>query len=368
MTLSLNLRLAIASHYSEQARSRWMQCSQVAWNDLAQEATVNRLAPLLYHSLTKFPRADVPDAVLDHLRTVYYATAARNMQMHEQLKRVTDALDKIGVRYILLKGAALIQDVYEGNMALRPMSDIDILVDSKDFPAALSQIETFAQRDGIMLLDENFISHHQGFLLPNNVTIELHSRLLNLAFYINKLQFDMLWWSRGNRVGFSPKHQFVHLCAHAFLHHQSIPHFGADAGFVYQQLKDKSGFLQIAYKNDLIQTVKRGLVQIQSQWFIEIPDELIVAINQAVPTYRERFYLFCAAKPSWLRFARWIAQPSISLRIRYIWYAMFPTKAYLHTHWPNLNLKQPRWKVYLQRFTWLLRQDRARRLLRSKHF
>ena len=143
MTLSLNLRLAIASHYSEQARSRWMQCSQVAWNDLAHEATVNRLAPLLYYSLTKFPRTDVPDVVLEKLRTVYYATAARNMQMHEQLKRVTDALDEIGVRYILLKGAALIQDVYEGNMALRPMSDVDLLVAPEDFPTVREQLATF---------------------------------------------------------------------------------------------------------------------------------------------------------------------------------------------------------------------------------
>ena len=103
MTVSLHLRLAVAAHYSEEARSLWLNNTDVEWEQLTQEAIVNRLAPLLYHSLKKFPRSDVTATSLELLRTVYYATAARNMQMHQQLKRVTDALDEIGARNTLAR-------------------------------------------------------------------------------------------------------------------------------------------------------------------------------------------------------------------------------------------------------------------------
>ena len=351
MTLSLNLRLAIASHYSEQARSRWMQCSQVAWNDLAHEATVNRLAPLLYYSLTKFPRTDVPDVVLEKLRTVYYATAARNMQMHEQLKQVTDALDEIGVRYILLKGAALIQDVYEGNMGLRPMSDIDILIDPAQFSVARTKIETFATPKALIVADD-FSLHHQSYYLDDDVCIELHSRLLSLGHYINKPSFEALWDSQQGMVGFSAEYQFVHLCAHAFFHHRHTnTHFGADAAFVSQLIKDWDLVVQIAVQNSLVESLKMGMDSLRKDWlfapvYLESPD-----LSYLSATLLERFYMFCVARPVWRRFAQWVSLPTRQDKIKFIKAKLFPSKEYLLRVWPTLDYSKSRWKVYLQRLS-----------------
>lgn len=354
MAVSRELRLAIASHYSDSARDQWRNYIPHDWDALVHEAVVARLAPLLYDSIKKLPREDAPVECIERLRKVYYATGIRNAEMHRQLKRVTDALDKIGVRYILLKGAALIQDVYGGNVALRPMSDVDILVNTVDFRAARAALSAIAEQRPSSV-DDDFTIHHHGYYF-DNVSVELHSRLLNFHFYADKPTFEQLWMSKGNNVGLGNTQQFVHLCAHAcFHHHQEVEYFGADAGFVSVEL-DWSTVLAFSSANQLTQVVQWGVTQLQHDWFVSIPSDVEAQLFVTTATLRERFYFMMASSlPLW-RLAKWLGRPNLNKKISYVWAKIIPSRAFMETYWMKPDEDpQPLWRLHLKRLVTLPR-------------
>lgn len=80
-------------------------------------------------------RVDVPPAALARLEAVYYEQAAGNALLHAALRDLLAAFRDAGMSIVVLKGAALAEMVY-GNLALRPMRDLDLLVREGDVPAA----------------------------------------------------------------------------------------------------------------------------------------------------------------------------------------------------------------------------------------
>lgn len=98
------------------------------WTALIEMATRHGVAPLLYQRLKAPPLAGcVPDDVRERLRGLYLNTAARNVRLYEELRPLLLALHEVGIPVLVLKGAYLAEQVY-CNIALRPMSDIDLLV------------------------------------------------------------------------------------------------------------------------------------------------------------------------------------------------------------------------------------------------
>lgn len=98
------------------------------WTALIEMATRHGVAPLLYRRLKAPPLAGcVPDDVRERLRGLYLNTAACNVRLYEELRLLLLALRAAGIPVIVLKGAYLAEQVYR-NIALRPMSDIDLLV------------------------------------------------------------------------------------------------------------------------------------------------------------------------------------------------------------------------------------------------
>ncbi len=347
MTVSLELRLAIASHYSEKAYESWLGCAISDWEQLAHEAVVERLAPLLYYSLQKFPR-DIPVDAHSRLREVYYATGARNTRMLWQLKRVTDVLDQIDVRYILLKGVALIEDVYEGNVGLRPMSDVDILVDSADIPRIYPAIKEIAQFAPLLLRDENNFSQHEYSFYPvEDVHVEMHTRLVRYAFYANRPAFAKL--ATQSIKTFTPEWQFLHLCVHAYLHHEGeIAHFGADAAFVLQNEIDWDVVIRNAEENRMVLPLQWGVSHLAKTWFVEIPPEIMRRIGQLKATSAEKFYVYCARHAAFRRLGTWVALPTWQLKMRFLWATVFPSHAYLRHRWGD-EQTQTRLQLYRKR-------------------
>ena len=98
------------------------------WDQLAIVSYAHGIAPLVYHSLVESDAIGlVTVAVAQKLRSSYYANAARNSLLYDELKTLQLALGQEKLDVIILKGAALAETVYP-HRALRPMSDIDLLV------------------------------------------------------------------------------------------------------------------------------------------------------------------------------------------------------------------------------------------------
>jgi len=107
-----------------------------AWKDAASLAAGHDLAPLLYTRLKNNDvRARVPVDVWEQLRLAYFSSANRNTRLYRGLRAVLVAFGNAGVPAIVLKGAFLAEAVY-GDVAVRPMCDVDLMVPRADLPRA----------------------------------------------------------------------------------------------------------------------------------------------------------------------------------------------------------------------------------------
>ena len=111
----------------------------LSWEQIEQRAAREALTPLLYSLWRK--QTWVPQSVLERWHRIYLHTAMRNTLRLAELTRVLGGFGDIKIPVILLKGAALLKLLY-GNVALRPMADLDLLVHLNDAPFALQLLES----------------------------------------------------------------------------------------------------------------------------------------------------------------------------------------------------------------------------------
>jgi hypothetical protein len=98
------------------------------WRGLVREAVRHEVEALLFQRLQEaVPKPAVPPDVEQELRVMYACSALRSRALQAQLCTVLCALRERGIPVIVLKGAYLAEAVYDDG-ALRPMSDLDLLV------------------------------------------------------------------------------------------------------------------------------------------------------------------------------------------------------------------------------------------------
>ena len=120
---------------AEPAEIQELLSSDLDWQQVLDEATRHQVVSLLYSALNCVTdRAMVPPAVMEWLTASYYQQAALNGQLHAELHEILLRCARAGVPALVLKGAAIAERVY-GNIALRPMKDLDLLVRSNDLDA-----------------------------------------------------------------------------------------------------------------------------------------------------------------------------------------------------------------------------------------
>lgn len=96
------------------------------WNALLTLAEEHGVGPLLYAHLTR-TRIDVPFRVARRLRGLYARHHRCNEVILSALAEILDVLGSARIESIVLKGPALLAPAY-GDIGLRPISDLDLLV------------------------------------------------------------------------------------------------------------------------------------------------------------------------------------------------------------------------------------------------
>jgi Uncharacterised nucleotidyltransferase len=195
------------------------------WHQLATASYAHGIAPLIFYSLQQSGVIRlVPAAAAQTLRDSYYGNAARNSLLYDQLRNVLEAFIEAKIQVIVLKGAALAETVYS-NRALRPMSDIDLLVRKID----LAQVETKLLDLGYRL-DASTKEHrrkhdyHFVFAKSGDIKIEIHWHLQRPVAPF-RIDIDGLW-ERAQRttlagvdaLALSPEDLLLHLCQHIHKH------------------------------------------------------------------------------------------------------------------------------------------------------
>lgn len=196
--------------------------SESEWDALIATAMQHKLGPILYNTLKPYYSAlSTPPQYQVLMRQIYFSSARRNMQLYNQLEEVLQKFAKEGISVILLKGAYLAKYIY-GNIALRPMADIDLLVKQ----GSLNKAHCLLIDDGYSITDSNFEEELPPYKKKGKIALEIHSHLKILPDKkntdINKL------WTKAEKVTIGkaeaftlyPEDHFLHLCLHNCIQHR----------------------------------------------------------------------------------------------------------------------------------------------------
>lgn len=320
-----------------------------SWEAIAALAFAEGLAPLLYNDLAQtelWPA--IPPGVRVDLQAAYEGSAIRNALLACELEKVLGRLDEAGVACLLLKGAALAQEVY-GDPALRPMNDLDLLVHRADLGRALGVLAACGytesrveERPGVTLAFESELSLGKPGVI--GIQIELHWRLLDAPFYQRRLPMAWFWETatpvqvgRTVAAGLGPEALLLYLCAHLVLHHrgQGLRWWVDLAEVLHKQGRrlDWPELLRRAAACDLVMSLQAVLPALADAWAAPVPADVLAQLAAMQPSPAERRVhadLTAGRRPVARRFwADLMDLPDWRARGRYAWAHFVPSPAYM---------------------------------------
>ena len=198
------------------------------WESLRVHSEAERLAPLLHDAVAG--RVAVPAVSLAALQRARRATGLRNLVLQRELARCLSALDGAGLAAIVLKGAALAEAVY-GDVSLRPMGDIDLLVRRGDLVAASATLHELGYESVRAETHPGTLAEYENELLFRkrgrvDTDLDVHWSLFDSPYYQSRLAMEWFWETAAPLAAagpaalmLGPEALLLHLCGHLELHH-----------------------------------------------------------------------------------------------------------------------------------------------------
>jgi hypothetical protein len=171
------------------------------WEVLLESANRHGISPLLYWHLREEISQTAPSAPMQLLRARFEKNAYRNLFLTGELLKVLDALKDADIRVLAYKGPVEAALLY-GNLALREMSDLDLLIEPATFPAARKLLLGLGFRPALSLTPKQEASRlrsdcgYEFVGLDGTVCLDLQWNItpphMGQSFH-----FDELWERRG---------------------------------------------------------------------------------------------------------------------------------------------------------------------------
>lgn len=339
--------MAIASHYSDLAKQHWRKlitAGSLPWAKLAGLATDHGLGPLLYAAIAADAPVELPVEIRGKLKRQYQLTATSNMLAMHDLEEILRCLNETGIQTVLLKGASLLNNVYE-NQSLRPMVDLDILIPFADLPPALESLAGIGYKNPEPSPFVNVDGIYWNEVLLRDVgrtsaQLEVHWNLLDNPYYAPRLNVSsLIQRATAVEVGaqhaliLSPEDLLLHLCVHNLYHHQGMLwRTEVDVAFVahrFGQTMDWDGLISSAVAGDMMLAVKQSLISAASLWQAPIPQAALDQIGDLNPMLRERFWT-ASQRSEFLKLSRtFVTLPTMGHRWHFLWGQLLPSREYL---------------------------------------
>jgi hypothetical protein len=305
-----------------------------------------RIGPLL-HQVAR-GRGILPPAVQEGVRARYRWTGVQTMVLLRELGNCLERLAAARVPVIVLKGAALTEAVYR-NVALRPMSDVDLLVHQRDLPAARRVLEEMGYavaraetHPGVLAEHENEMAFHKEGVIATS--FDVHWSLFDSPYYQRHIAIDWFWQSaesveiagaRAQMLG--PEALIIHLCGHLALHHASSGLLWwqdiAEVLAVYERRIDWTELLARTRQFGLVLSVRTVLTRLAVDWGAPVPAAALRELRASQPSPGEaRVFarLNAGEQPVGQRFWDDLADmPDWRQRLRFARTSLFPSAAYM---------------------------------------
>ena len=199
------------------------------WERVSTLAVYQDVGPVLLRRLGL--QGLVPAAPAARLRDASRACAAKNLLLIADLGKILRATQAGGIPAIPLKGAFLAEAVY-GDIALRPMADLDLLVKPADLPRAIETLRQLGYES-----DQPFdpVAQQAGFQdmppmrRPGGAMVELHWTLVTplCGARLDERELAGIWErsvpatiAGAPSRALAPEDLLLHLCMHASVHHR----------------------------------------------------------------------------------------------------------------------------------------------------
>jgi len=274
----------------------------VEWSAVRASARGLGVEPLLYKHLSQDRYAGyVPDGIIQPLKESYRKQAIRNLRIYGRLSRILDLMNEADVPVVLLKGSYLARWIY-GDIALRPMSDIDLLCRDKDTGAVQEILRGLGYEEMKNIAQSRFhekislkkASHLPPFIMNNAVRVEIHTDIFTKAPYETR-EMERVWETiipldvNGLETqSLSLEHQLLHLFFHLHKHlmsgtvtlywfcdiHEFVRHYQDEIDWnQFQAIAESLGIAsQIAALHDLL----------LRHWKMSIPDNAVPSPDAGV--------------------------------------------------------------------------------------
>ena len=233
------------------------------WEWIIRLALQNRVGPLLYRNLRKTGLSTlVPARAMAVLEDSYYISLSRSTLFEQSVREILLRFGKEGIEVILLRGLVLGETVY-GDPALRPFSDIDLLIRKQDLARAREVLFDLGYRPPPYALDDRYFErnhlHLQYLKREGEVVTEIHWAL-DHKYTVFNVNYAEIFGDAivGQVVGVEallmpPENLLLSLCIHLIKHCYYSKYILTRPDFV--ELVLASGFL-ILYC-DIAEVIRR---------------------------------------------------------------------------------------------------------------
>jgi hypothetical protein len=268
------------------------------WDRLITLALHQDVGPVLCGRPAR--RERLPVGLAGRLRDASRAGTARNLLLFAELGTILRATQGAGVPVIPLKGAFLAEAVY-GDIALRPMADLDLLVKPTDLPRAIEILRRLGYDS-----DQPFdpVAQQAGFQdMPpmrkaGGAMVELHWTLVTplCGARIDDRELEGIWErsvpatiAGAPSRALAPEDLLLHLCMHASVHHRfadvGLKSFVDMAEVVrhYEGALDWAAFAERANRWGVSNGVRMALMLAQEWTDVRVPAGLSAQLDGADP-------------------------------------------------------------------------------------
>jgi len=199
------------------------------WHKLYQILIRTQTALFFYKNiLNSNSKNEVPDFFVKNLKEEYIKNCIRNAKKNHDYQKLKAVLTSNSITLIPLKGGYLNQFVYQDS-GVRPMSDIDVLIQKSDIEKVKELILTKGWEMKVFLFKSKTlerisknITHHPYSITTGDTNIELHIGIHN-AFRSFNVNINDYWKrsktivEKSNQASYLDKTDCLqHLCLHAY--------------------------------------------------------------------------------------------------------------------------------------------------------
>jgi hypothetical protein len=320
------------------------------WNCILKKLQRESLIPLIYSDLKKLDDIQelVPDDVITKLEDEYFNNACHNILLLKELEKILIALKNENIPVMVLKGAALLENVYS-NVALRPMNDIDILVKKESLP----KINIVLKKCGYFNLGKDTIKTEVAVSPYLNSAVykkpsfegcflHVHWHLVNttipVEMYYDKIDMVKIWKeAEPTRIGgtealtLAPHHFLIHLCEHALNHFFDKLILLYDVHIFIERNLDRfdwKKFVDETLNFNLARPAYYTLYFTTKFFETQVPDYVLERLKPAKFSFGERKFVSSVLNgklPSYFPFLIYLAMSKgIFKKIKFIWRHIFP--------------------------------------------